>query len=83
VTVGLWLTAGERAAWTILALAGRSVVEPVRVLLRTASLLLSPGVPLGAGSEAALNGLSPLPLGVSVWDGYAVSRRGPPRAPAA
>lgn len=77
VAVGLWLAAGERAAWSILALTGRSVADSLRGLLQATALR-----PALAGTRP---GTQPMPvwlaavlLRASVWDGYAVSRRGPP-----
>ena len=75
VAVGLWLAAGERAAWTILALTGRCAVESLGVLCREVA---SAPAPAGSGTYVVPGWLSALPQGASLWDGYAVSRRGPP-----
>jgi hypothetical protein len=77
VVVGLWLAAGERAAWSIVALTGRSVADSLRGLLQ--------GMPLRPALAGTCPSTEPMPdwlaavlLRASVWDGYAVSRRGPP-----
>lgn len=77
VAVGLWLAAGERAVWSLLALTGRSVTDSLRGLLRATALR-----PALVGTQPRIE---PMPgwlavvlLPASVWDGYAVSRRGPP-----
>lgn len=76
VAVGLWLAAGERAAWSILALTGRSVADSLRALLQPTTVRLAFA---GSTRPKAMPGwLTSVPLGASVWDGYAVSRRGPP-----
>ena len=76
VAVGLWLAAGERAAWSILALTGRSVADSLRALLQATTVRLAF---VGSTRPEAMPGwLTAVPLGASVWDGYAVSRRGPP-----
>lgn len=77
IAVGLWLAAGERAVWSILALTGHSVADSLRVLLRTAALRADLG---GARprTEPMPGWPAAVPLSASVWDGDAVSRRGPP-----
>ena len=78
VAVGVWLAAGERAAWALLAMTGGSVVESLRVLLHTAALRPAFAGPTRQPAGAVPGWLLAVPLRASMWDGYAVSRRGPP-----
>ena len=77
VAVGLWLAAGERAVWSLLALAGRSVTDSLRVLLQ-ATALRPALVGTRPSTEPMPGWVAAVLQPASVWDGYAVSRRGPP-----
>lgn len=77
VAVGLWLAAGERAAWSILAWAGCAVADSLRGLLRASALRPALGG-TRPSAEPKPDWPSAVLLRGSVSDGYAVSRRGPP-----
>ena len=80
VVVGVWLAAGERAAWTVVALAGGSVVEVVLVLLRRVSLHLHAVRLDPARVKSSLGWFRLQPWGASGPDRHSVRRRGPPAA---
>jgi hypothetical protein len=75
VVVGLWLAAGERAFWKLLALTARPVVDAwltVKTVSGGAAAVFSrPRLQPGWGLRAAVR--------PSVWTAGVVSRRGPPR----
>jgi hypothetical protein len=80
VAVGLWLAAGERAARTLVELAGRSVVDCLRTLISRSAVCEA-----ATGADLRIAKLPhgwrfAAPLRASLWDGCAVSRRGPPWA---
>jgi hypothetical protein len=76
VVVGLWLAAGERAFWTLLALTARPVIEAWRTITAAARrrvealVVRDPQLPPGWGLPAAVSS--------SVWVTGVVPRRGPP-----
>ena len=76
VVVGLWLAAGERACWTLLALTARPVIGAWRTITaaarrRVGAVVVScPQLPPGWGLPAAVSN--------SVWVTGVVPRRGPP-----
>lgn len=82
LVVGVWLAAGERAAWTLVAVATLPVVDAwitLRELARTDVVAWSvvPGpiaLPRWRQERAVLH---------PIWAGRGVSRRGPPRLSAA
>jgi len=78
VVVGVWLAAGERAVWTVVALAGGSVVEVVLVLLRRVSSHLHALHLEPAGVKLSQGWFWLQPLGASGPDRHSVRRRGPP-----
>jgi hypothetical protein len=75
VVVGLWLAAGERACWKLLALTARPVVDAWLTVTAAASggavVVSRPGLQPGWGLRSAIPR--------SVWTAGVVSRRGPPR----
>jgi hypothetical protein len=76
--LGLWLAAGERAAWTLVRLAARPVAEAFHILLDAISALGA----TGAGWErvfAAPRWVWELALRSDACTGDCLSRRGPPR----
>jgi len=81
LVVGLWLAAGERAAWTLVSLAALPVVDAwvtLRKLFGTASVAVVITRPFprpGWGFETRVR--------PATWTGRGVSRRGPPRLLAA
>ena len=76
VVVGLWLAAGERACWTLLALTARPVIGAWRTITAAARrrvgavVVRDPQLPPGWGLPAAVSN--------SVWVTGVVPRRGPP-----
>ena len=78
LAVALWLAAGERAVWTLLAVAARPVVEALARTLQAACAgeLLVVG-PVHDRRPGCGNG-SHLPVRSDVWLECVVSRRGPP-----
>jgi hypothetical protein len=76
--LALWLAAGERAAWTLLRLAARPVVETLRILLDThAALAVATGG--WTGNPVAPGWGFELVLRPAVCPLDCLSRRGPPR----
>ena len=76
LVVGLWLAAGERAFWMLLALTARPVVDAWRTVTAVAR---------GGDGAVVVSCLRLLPgwglpaaVGSSVWAAGVVSRRGPP-----
>jgi len=73
--VGLWLAAGERAFWKLLALTARPVVDAWLTVTTVsgggAAVFSRPRLQPGWGLRSAVR--------PSVWTAGAVSRRGPPR----
>jgi hypothetical protein len=81
LVVGLWLAAGERAAWTLVALAALPVVDAwvtLRKLSSAAQVAVVIMRPVPCPGWACEIRLRPAP-----WTGRGVSRRGPPRLLAA
>jgi hypothetical protein len=76
VVVGVWLAAGERALWMLLALSARPLVDAwrtVTAVARGGALVVScPRLQIGWGLRRVVSG--------RVWTAGAVSRRGPPSA---
>jgi hypothetical protein len=76
VVVGLWLAAGERAFWTLLAVTARPVIEAWRAITAAARrrvgavVVRCPQLPPGWGLPDAISS--------SVWVTGVVPRRGPP-----
>ena len=76
LVVGLWLAAGERAFWTLLALTARPVIDAWRTVTAAARrrdgavVVRCPRLVPGWGLPAAVTS--------SVWVPGVVSRRGPP-----
>ncbi len=76
IVVGLWLAAGERAFWTLLALTARPVIGAWRTITAAARrrvgavVVPDPQLPPGWGLPAAISS--------SVWVTGVVPRRGPP-----
>jgi hypothetical protein len=76
VVVGVWLAAGERALWMLLALSARSLVDAWRTVTAVtrggiAALVVScPRLQIRWGLRRVVRG--------RVWTAGAVSRRGPP-----
>jgi hypothetical protein len=76
VVVGLWLAAGERACWTLLALTARPVIGAWRTIAAAARrrvgavVVPDPQLRPGWGLPAAVSN--------SVWVTGVVPRRGPP-----
>lgn len=81
LVVGLWLAAGERAAWTLVSLAALPVVDAWVTLrklsgvVQVAVVIARPGPCPGWGCETRVR--------TAMWTGRGVSRRGPPRLRAA
>jgi hypothetical protein len=74
--VALWLSAGERAAWTLLAVAAAPLVDAWLALWEAAR----PGAPAVLVVPSPLPGWETRqPLQSALWVGCGVSRRGPPR----
>jgi hypothetical protein len=74
--VGVWLAAGERAAWTLLTLAGTSL-RGLLVAVRHAASARRGGA-VGTDLEPPSGWFVLHPLGAGTRDAHAVSRRGPP-----
>ena len=78
VAVGVWLAAGERALWMLLALTARPLVDAWRTVAavargRVAALVVScPRLQPGCGMRYVVR--------ASVWTTGVVTRRGPPSA---
>jgi hypothetical protein len=75
VVVGVWLAAGERALWMLLALSARSLVDAWRTVTAVtrgglAALVSCPRLQIRWGLRRVVRG--------RVWTAGAVSRRGPP-----
>lgn len=81
VVVGVWLAAGERAAWTLVAVAALPVVD---AWIRLRELARTDAGAWAAPRRRALPRWShEVPVRPSSWVGRGVSRRGPPRLRAA
>jgi hypothetical protein len=80
VLVGVWLAAGERAVWTLLALAGSSVLEVVVAVLRRATGVLPACHTEPSGLTSSPGWFWLQPLGRLARDAHALCRRGPPVA---
>lgn len=81
LVVGLWLAAGERAAWTVVAVAALPVVD---AWIRLRELARTDAVGWAAPRPLALPRWShEVEVRSSTWAGRGVSRRGPPRLRAA
>jgi hypothetical protein len=79
--VGLWLAAGERAAWTVVAVAALPVVD---AWIRLRELARADAVAWAVPRQVALPRWShEVAVRPSTWAGRGVSRRGPPRLRAA
>ena len=79
--VGLWLAAGERAAWTLVSLAALPVVDAwvtLRKLSGAAQVAVVTTRPVPCPGWACETRVRP-----AMWTGRGVSRRGPPRLLAA
>jgi len=76
--LGLWLAAGERAAWTLLLLAARPVTEAFFVLLNATTVLAAVSVGWTRGSQATGWARERVP-GSPACTVHCLSRRGPPR----
>jgi len=76
--LGLWLAAGERAAWTLLLLAARPVTEAFFVLLNATTVLAAVSVGWTRGSQAPGWARERVP-GSPACTVHCLSRRGPPR----
>ena len=81
LALGLWLAAGERAAWTLVQLAARPVAEAFHILLNAIAALVS-AVSASVGTTRG----RPAPgwaWQLALWSGECtvdcLSRRGPPR----
>ena len=82
VVVGLWLAAGERAAWTLLALAALPVVDAWVTLRELARPVAGAALVPAAAARPAVWDAHRL-FRSSRYAGRGVSRRGPPRLSAA
>jgi hypothetical protein len=77
LVVGIWLTAGERALWSLLAFTVRPVVYAWRSVTALASRVMG-------ATDTRLPRSQPgwvprYSIRSSLWAGTVVSRRGPPR----
>ncbi len=70
--VGLWLAAGERALWSLVALASRAALGPLAVALAVSRVVVAPTVPLRPPATA------PRPPRAPALLARVVVRRGPP-----
>jgi hypothetical protein len=78
LVLGLWLAAGERAAWTLVQLAARPVAVAFHILLNAISALVAAGV--GWARVCAAPGwVLELVLRSDACTVDCLSRRGPPR----
>ena len=78
LVLGLWLAAGERAAWTLIQLVVRPVAEAFHILLDAISALVAAGT--GWARVCAIPGwVFELALGSDTCTVDCLSRRGPPR----
>jgi hypothetical protein len=79
--LGVWLAAGERAAWTVVAVAALPVVD---AWIRLRELARAAAVAWAVPRQMALPRWSyEVAVRPSTWAGRGVSRRGPPRLQAA
>ena len=82
LVVALWLAAGERAAWTLVAVTGLAVARTWSAICD--ACVVTAGVVVGTRPPALFEWVDQRPVPESVWDGCrALSQRGPPRVCAA